>query len=747
MTLLSKNWTLASFSLTVLSSPYWPYMPDLGFALFCPLFIILSVRFTKLRRWGGIVLALLVIITHGNVVKTQSSSIFQAGLDITIKGKVDSFFKQISYGYEGSVAVHQINDHVVTTWLSPRIRLISPLPLQIGDHFEFAVKVKPVVGRLNEVGFDAESYSLSQGWVARASVVNNSRFQISSGLSLRNWIYDSVQKQISDSPFKGIITALMFGERSGLSQADWMQLRNSGLIHLVAISGLHIGIAFGIGYVLGLGVSRLHPMFVWLPFILGASFAVSYAWLAGFTLPTQRALIMCLLNVLLIALRIHVSVSRRILLTLAAVLMIDPFASLASSFWLSFTAVCIVIYLCSITAQWKQWWTRFIAGQVMLVLMMAPVSAYFFGGVSWVSILFNMAFIPWFSFLIIPVLFVAVIVTCLDFPYSDGLWQLVDFSFQPLAHALPYATSGWINISEWLLQLMLVLTLVWLLRMVVSRFSQILLAIVLISTLLFRSPSYDWRMDVLDVGHGLAVLIEKGGKTLLYDTGSSWENGSYVRSVIAPLLAKRGTDTIDAVIYSHFDDDHAGGRKDVDQLLLPRNVYSSQFIEDALACVRGEEWQWQGLHFSVLWPPKRVERAFNQHSCVVRISDMKHAHSVLLSGDVTAVGEWLLARDNAMLQSDVMIVPHHGSKTSSTKAFIERVSPQIAIASLDKTNRWNLPHPEIVDRYTSFGSEWYDTGESGQITLKYRAESRHLSTLRQDGILPWYRQMLRKEVE
>ena len=163
MTLLSKNWTLASFSLTVLSSPYWPYMPDLGFALFCPLFIILSVRFTKLRIWGGIVLALLVIITHGNVVKTQSSSIFQAGLDITIKGKVDSFFKQISYGYEGSVAVHQINDHVVTTWISPRIRLISPLPLQIGEHFEFSVKVKPVVGRLNEVGFDVESYSLSQG--------------------------------------------------------------------------------------------------------------------------------------------------------------------------------------------------------------------------------------------------------------------------------------------------------------------------------------------------------------------------------------------------------------------------------------------------------------------------------------------------------------------------------------------------------------------------------------------------------
>ncbi|NIY91587.1 DNA internalization-related competence protein ComEC/Rec2 [Vibrio diazotrophicus] len=747
MTLLSKNWTLASFSLTVLSSPYWPYMPDLGFALFCPLFIILSVRFTKLRCWGGIVLALLVIITHGNAVKTQSSSIFQAGLDITIKGKVDSFFKQISYGYEGSVAIHQINDHFVSEWFPPRVRLISPLPLQIGEHFEFAVKLKPVVGRLNEVGFDAESYYLSQGWVARASVVNNSRFQIISGLSIRSRVHDTVQTQISSSPFKGMITALMFGERSGLSQTDWTQLRNSGLIHLVAISGLHIGIAFGIGYVLGLGISRLHPSLVWFPFVLGVSFAVSYAWLAGFTLPTQRALIMCLLNVLLIVLRIHVSVFRRILLTLAAVLITDPFASLASSFWLSFIAVCIVIYLCSITVHWKKWWTRFIAGQVILVLLMAPVSAYFFGGISWVSTLFNMVFIPWFSFFIIPMLFVAVIATCLDFPYIAGLWQLVDFSFQPLAHALPYATSGWINISEWLFQLMLVLTLIGLLRTIVSRFSQVLIVVVLAGTLFFRTPSYDWRIDVLDVGHGLAVVIEKEGKTLLYDTGSSWDNGSYVRSVIAPLLAKRGADTIDTVIYSHFDDDHAGGREDVDQLLSPSYIYTSQYLKDALACVRGEEWQWQGLYFSVLWPPKRVDRAFNQHSCVVRVSDMKHTHSVLLSGDVTAVGEWLLARDNAILQSDVMIVPHHGSKTSSTVAFIERVSPKLAIASLDKTNRWNLPNPEIVKRYTSLGAEWYDTGESGQITLRYRAESRHLTTLRRHGLIPWYRQMLRKEVE
>ncbi|MFV0448462.1 MAG: DNA internalization-related competence protein ComEC/Rec2 [Vibrio sp.] len=747
MTLLSKNWTLASFSLTVLSSPYWPSMPALGFALLCPLFFMFSVRFSKLRHWGGIVLGLLVIISHGNEVKTQSSSIFQAGQDITIKGKVDSFFKQISYGYENSVAVYQINDHFVTSWFPVGIRLFSPVPLQIGDYFEFSVKVKPVVGRLNEIGFDAETYYLSQGWVAQATVNKNTRFQVISHFNLRSWIYSKVQQHTENSQFKGMIRALIFGERSGLSQLDWTQLRNSGLIHLVAISGLHIGIAFGIGYFFGQGMARLSPHFLWLPFIFGSVLAVAYAWLAGFTLPTQRALVMCLLNVILTVLRMNIAVSQRIWLTLSAVLLIDPFASLASSFWLSFIAVCAVIYLYAMTSHWKIWWVKVIVGQLVLVLLMAPVSGYFFGGVSWVSILFNMIFIPWFSFIIVPLLFVAVLCSCLALPHSHYLWQIADFTFEPVTWALQFSNVGWITVNEDGLYLMFAITLIWLLRFALSHLSLILISFVLIGFMTFRSSTYDWKMDVLDVGHGLAVLIAKDGKTVLYDTGSSWDGGSYVRSVIAPLLAKRGIDKLDSVIYSHLDDDHAGGQADVNQLLFPQRIYSSQKIKGAIPCIRGNTWLWQDLHFFVLWPPKQVDRAYNQHSCVIRVFDNKYGHSVLLSGDVTAVGEWLLVRDSNPLQSDVMLVPHHGSKTSSTAAFIERVSPEIAIASLDRGNRWHLPHHTVVERYLTSGADWYDTGNSGQITLKYRADKRVLSTLRQHGLIPWYRQMLRKGVE
>ncbi len=747
MTLLLNNWTLASFSLTVLSSPYWPWMPPLGLALLCPLLLMLCMRLPSFRLGTGIVLAVVLIITHSSTVKMQSVSIFKAGQNITIKGEVDSFFKQISFGYEGSVSVREVNGQAVDSVINPHVRLFSPVSMQIGDEYEFFVTVKPVIGRLNEVGFDMESYYMSQGWVARAFVQSGSSFRIISKPSVRALIHQRVKDLTLDSPYQGMILALVFGERTDVSQSLWQKLRDSGLIHLVAISGLHIGIAFGFGYLLGVVMSRLTPRLLWLPFILGSICAIGYAWLAGFTLPTQRALVMCLLNVFVVVAGIQLSLVQKILLTLSVVLIVDPFAPLVSSFWLSFFAVCLVLYLTSATDKQHNKWYRLLVMQFWVVLLMAPLSGYIFGGISWSAIGFNLVFIPWFSMVVVPLLFIAVITSSFSFPYTDYLWSMVDRTFEPLMWVLDYLPSGWIATSQVTQNLLFFLIIAWFARTLLSRYTLAVYVLIIVGSVWFKQSAQQWRMDVLDVGHGLAVLIEKNGQFLLYDTGSSWPQGSYVRSLIVPLLAKRGVTNLNSVIYSHLDNDHAGGRKDVDQLLSPSKVYSSQSLENGVPCIRGQNWYWQGLSFSVLWPPKQVDRAFNQHSCVIRIEDQQYGHSILLSGDVTAVGEWLLARDNVMLHSDVMLVPHHGSKTSSTQRFIQRVNPEIAIASLAKGNQWNLPHADVVERYHAQGVKWLDTGETGQITMQYRSETRHLSTMRQDGITPWYRQTLRKEVE
>ena len=693
-------------------------------------------------------LALIVIITHSHAVKTQSSSIFQAGQDITIKGKVDSFFKQNSYGYEGYVAVNQVNGQQIF-WLStPRIRLYSPVAMQIGDEFEFVCTVKPIIGRRNESGFDLEAYAMSQGLVARASVKSGRQFKIITRSDFRRSLYEKVQAGTAESPFRAMIMALVFGERSGINQILWQQLRDSGLTHLVAISGLHIGIVFGIGFVIGSLFSRLTSRLLWAPYLFGIVCAFSYAWLAGFSLPTQRALVMCIVNVVVLACGVHLSLFQRVFITLATVVAFDPFASLANSFWLSFIAVCLVVYLVQRTGS-MAWWRRAVFSQLMLVVLMAPVGIHFFGGVSWTSTIFNLLFIPWFSFVLVPVVFIAVVLTFISFGSSLWIWHLVDWGFYPLIWALEQAVSGWIIADSSLLGLTIVGGLIWVLRALVSWYAVCL--VVILSALWFsfkdQSPGNHWQLDVLDVGHGLAVLFEKEGQFLLYDTGSSWSGGSYVRSVIAPLIYRRGGGGLHSVIYSHLDNDHAGGKLDIEQQLSPVYVYASQPLRASRACIRDRQWNWQGLSFTVLWPPKMVPRAYNQHSCVIRVQDLQYGHTVLLSGDVTAVGEWLLSRGEREIRSDVMLVPHHGSKTSSTANFIQRVDPDIAIASLAKDNRWHLPHVSVVERYRTQQVRWLDTGESGQITIQYRAQNRHLSTLRQDGIAPWYRQMLRKGVE
>ncbi|WP_099612175.1 DNA internalization-related competence protein ComEC/Rec2 [Vibrio fujianensis] len=747
MTLLSNYWTLASFSLTVISAPYWPWMPNWFIALGLLIALSLSLLVNRCRGCIGIALALLVIITQGNLVRAQSNIILQFDSDITIKGEVNSFFNATSHGFSGSAVVRSINHRALPFFLTPKIRLSAPIELQPGDQFEFLVQVKPIYGRLNEVGFDLESYYLSQRWVARANVKANSTYQVISNNHLRSKLYSTVKQLTEFSAVQGIILALTFGERSLITEQQWLGLRNSGLIHLTAISGLHIGMAFGVGYGLGLLLSRIVKRGLWLPFLLGGVVALGYAWLAGFTLPTQRALIMCWLTILLLMLHIKVTATQRILLTLAAVLLWDPFTALTASFWLSFLAVSLVIYQISTLNPQLIWWKKALWGQCRLAILMIPMSAYFFAGVSLSSVLYNILFIPWFSVVVIPVLFLALLGYSMFQSEVSWWWQWVDWALWPLHSSLNFSEQSWLDLSLSIQYFLLLLLILWFFRPILTLRAWVAIGCIMGAMWICLPDKKSWRVDVLDVGHGLAVLIERNNAFVLYDTGSSWQGGSYAQSLVAPLLLHRGATALDGVIISHLDNDHAGGLNDIQRLLSPSWIRASQKREGFRACIQGESWQWQGLTFTALWPPRLVQRAENPHSCVVRVEEPEYGHSLLLTGDVTAIGEWLLSREPAILASDVMLVPHHGSQTSSTLNFIQRVSPQLALASLAKGHRWQLPHPEVLARYQALGIDWQDTGESGQLSLLYHQGHRQLLALRKRGIIPWYRQMLRNEVE
>ncbi len=240
-------------------------------------------------------------------------------------------------------------------------------------------------------------------------------------------------------------------------------------------------------------------------------------------------------------------------------------------------------------------WRRIIYSQLMLVTLMAPTGIYFFGGVSWSSVLFNLIFIPWFSVVIVPTLFCAVFFLFIGFPYVSAFWQVVNWTFLPVTQALEYSISGWVGVGDSAQILILLLSLIWFFRALLSWYALSLFTLISLGWFGFKTPAYSWRMDILDVGHGLSVLFEKDGQFLLYDTGSSWPQGSYVSSVITPIISKRGASSLHTVIYSHLDDDHAGGRKDVEYHLSPQYVYASQPIGNSLACIRGQRWDWQGL--------------------------------------------------------------------------------------------------------------------------------------------------------
>ncbi|HGS4444805.1 TPA: DNA internalization-related competence protein ComEC/Rec2 [Vibrio cholerae] len=699
------------------------------------------------RKFLGFVVAILIIVLQGNLIRDQSNVLYQAGPDIIIKGRADSFFRQTRYAHEGFALIYEVNGQSLGTLFQPRVRLTTPILLQPNDLFEFSATVKPVIGRLNEIGFDAEAHYMAQSVIARVSVKANTPYTISPQEDVRSSLQQKLVTLTQNSPFQGIILALTFGERNGIDEQEWRALRNSGLIHLVAISGLHIGIAFSVGYFLGLGMMRLHAKLLWSPFVCGALLAVFYAWLAGFTLPTQRALIMCLLNVALVMLAFPLSALKRILLTLVAVLVWSPFTSLSNSFWMSFLAVAIVLYQLASQSQRQVWWKALLWAQVFLVCLMAPVTAYFFGGLSVTAVLYNLVFIPWFSLVIVPALFLGLLLMVVWPGVATAYWPWVDWTFLPLDWALQFADVGWWVVPSKVQGVVAASVAILLLYRFMSLKACSLLLSMIGLWWWFPSITPLWRMDVLDVGHGLAIVIEQDERAIVYDTGSSWPGGSYVQSVIEPMLQQRGLRQVDGVILSHLDNDHAGDWQGLAERWQPDWIRASQLGTEFMPCIRGESWQWQSLHFTVLWPPQAVSRAYNPHSCVIRMTDTQSNYSVLLSGDVTAMGEWLLTRDGVQLQSDVMIVPHHGSKTSSTAEFIAQVNPKLAIASVAKDNRWNLPNPQVVARYQAQQVEWLDTGQAGQISLFFYPEQLDWFTQRSLGWEPWYRQMLRKGVE
>lgn len=374
-----------------------------------------------------------------------------------------------------------------------------------------------------------------------------------------------------------------------------------------------------------------------------------------------------------------------------------------------------------------------------MTLLLMPMQFGLFHGVTWTSLPANLWAVPIVSLLSVPLILFAIISGAGSI-VAGGFWRWADLSLTWAMWPLPWLEQGWLRVGSALLPFSVLgwLAVVgWRLRCWASSPCSCIVVLLCCLTWRERQPDYRWRVDMLDVGHGLAVVIERDGKAVMYDTGARWASGSMAEREILPYLHWRGLE-LEKIIISHSHQDHMGGLSTVQRAFPQAVVYSPLYAAGHYACVRGRQWQWRGLNFRVLWPPQRLKQVGNDDSCTIRVDDGRF--SLLLTGDLEARGESALLKLRAELPSTLLQVPHHGSKTSSTPPFLRAVAPAAALASASRYNQWRLPAEKIIKRYRSYRIAWHDTSRSGQLSALFFDNDWQIKGFREQLMPRWYHQ-------
>ncbi|MTD40526.1 DNA internalization-related competence protein ComEC/Rec2 [Erwinia sp. CPCC 100877] len=639
-------------------------------------------------------------------------------------------------------------------WLisGPRVRIYgftTNEKICPGQRWKMVLRLLPIHGQLNQGGFDAQRYGLSHAEVLRGRVVTASL--ISANCGLRGELMARVRALIQGLVWRETLMALAFGERVQVAAQTKKLLRDTGTAHLMAISGLHIGLAAGAGWLLArlaqplAGVVRIGWRF---PLFISLLFAVLYTWLAGAEPPALRSLWALIIWALLRLTGRDWHGWRVWLCCMAGILFVDPMALLSDSFRLSAGAVAGLLF-------WYQWvpfngqrfaaLIRYPLGlchlQLGIGLLLLPLQAAIFHGFSLSAWFANLLAVPLVSFITVPLILAGLLTLALP-PLSWGLMWMADRSLEALFYSLNALPAGWLELDARFVALTLfpwfgvVLWRLWGWRY----FPGLTLGIlaVLGMPLWRQGPSPGWQVHMLDIGHGLAMVVERNGRALLYDSGNAWPGGDAGQRTIAPWLRWHHL-TPQWLILSHEHLDHAGGLASLRALWPTMRVRSSLGEKDHMPCWQGMRWRWQALDFSVHWPPRGWRGVGNNRSCVVKISDGRH--SILLTGDIEKAAEQAMVRSQGdALRADVLQVPHHGSRTSSSPVLLRQVNPELAIASLARYSAWRLPSVVVVRRYRQRNIAWYDTARHGQITLRFGEEKPRLESLRAQILPRWYHQ-------
>lgn len=669
------------------------------------------------------------------------------GQDLLLRGQVVSL-PQAVQGYAGAAGWRFEFE------LDPAQPLPAPVPerlllswygeamapaLVAGERWQLPLRLRRVHGLANPHAPDTELWMFERGLRATGVVRPGpglQRLQPAPWWDLQRWrqrMREAISAQVQEPAIAGVLAALSLGDQAAISSREWSLFRDTAVAHLMSISGLHVTM---FAWLAARVAGRLWRRSAWLCLRLPAPAAAqwlgvlaawAYAQFSGWGVPSQRTVWMLLTLALLRQLGRPWPWPMSLLASACAVTLLDPWAIGQAGFWLSFAAVGLLMGsgagerpVPGLVAALGQG----LRSQWVATLGLAPLSLVFFQQLSLVGLLANLLAIPLVSFVITPLALLGVI--------SPWLWQLDAWIVQALLAWLQALASGgsavwrvpvapaWAQCLGLLGGAVLVLPLPWRGR---------LLGLALLLPLLWpavpRPAEGSFELLAADIGQGNAVLVRTARHTLLYDSGPVYAPGVDAgQRVLLPLLRAQGQSELDLLVLSHRDADHVGGAAALVAGLPVRELLSSleaahpllQLGVPARRCERGQHWRWEGVEFDVLHPDAQdfdEPAKSNARSCVLRVR--AGGRSVLLTGDIEAPQEaQLLQREGARgLASEVLLVPHHGSRTSSSAPFVAAVHPRLALVQAGYRNRFGHPALQSLATYQALGSEVVSSAACG----------------------------------
>jgi competence protein ComEC len=604
--------------------------------------------------------------------------------------------------------------------------------LRAGERWQLRVRVRAPRGLANPGGFDAERHALAQR-ISATGYVRQPRQarRLAGATGIHAWRAAMSARIAWEVPSASsrYLQALALGDTRGLDDGDWQVLRASGLTHLIAISGFHVGLVAGFASLCGIGLWRCFPALARVvprPQAAGAAAllaASGYAVVAGFALPTVRTVLMIAVVVGARLWRRPVAVVDALALAMLAVLVFDPLSLLSAGFWLSFGGVAWLAWCLPTSLHWAK---AFLPAQAVATLGLLPMTAMLFGQASLAGPLANLVAIPWWSLVVVPLALLGTALEALHAGAGTWAWRAAAECFDltwPLFVWMaesPFAL-WWLPESPPWAWVVALLAAFWLLlpRGVPGKPLAMLLWLPLFWPDRELPRHGEVELVVIDVGQGLSVLVRTSRHALLYDAGPAVEDGFDAgERAVVPALRALGVREVARLVVSHGDNDHAGGADAVREAWPVGRVLApvGAGVAAAGACEAGQAWEWDGVRFSFLHPTPHFPYLGNEASCVLRVQGRHGA--VLLPGDIGDIVErGLVHRVPAALRAEVVVAPHHGSAGSSDPAFVRAVGAELVLVSSGHGNRFGHPRASVVQRWQQAGAEVLDTPQSGALRV------------------------------